>query len=63
MWLCFKRKLRAAVMAQRVRALATKTDNLSWNPEPTWWKDRTNSYTLSFDFHTCNVACAYCPNK
>lgn len=32
----------ASEMAQSVKALAVKLDELRISPKPTWWKERTN---------------------
>ena len=45
-------KGRANGMAQQVRALAAKPDNLVQVQELTWWKERTNSYKLLSDLNT-----------
>lgn len=38
-------------MAQHIEVLAT--NNLSWIPRLTRWKEKTGSLKLSSDFHTC----------
>ena len=41
----------ASEVAQWVKPLATKFDNLSSNPRPTWGKETTDSCKLSSDCH------------
>jgi hypothetical protein len=43
-------------MAQRVKILAAKPDDLSSNPQSPWWKDGTEFCKLFFDFPMCTVA-------
>ena len=38
-------------MAQQVKVLATKSDDLSSTLEPIWWKERPNSGNLSSAQH------------
>lgn len=42
-------------MAQQVKVFATKPDNLSLIPGPTWWKDGADSQRPSDD-HVCTMA-------
>jgi hypothetical protein len=37
-------------MAQQVKVLATKPDNLNLILAPAWWKERTDSHMLPSDF-------------
>ena len=41
---------------QSLAGQATKSANLSSILEPTWWKERTNSYVLFSDLHICVLA-------
>jgi hypothetical protein len=40
-------------MAQRVKMLAPKSDNLSWVPGTHVLEERTESHRLSLDPHNC----------
>lgn len=45
-------------MVPQVKVKGATSDNLSSVPsEYTWYKDRTNSTTLSSDFHVMDVVC------
>lgn len=46
-------------MAQWVKALTAKPENLSSIPGPTWWKKRTDSCKLSSDLHMCLGTCSH----
>lgn len=45
-------------MAQLVKALAGKPDNLRWPLEPTQWEERTDPSKLFSDLHTQAVTSA-----
>lgn len=48
--------LRAGMVAQLVKGLVTKLNDLSLiNP---WWKEGTNSHKLFFELHTCSAVAA-----
>jgi hypothetical protein len=44
-------------MAQWVKVLAAKQDDLSVFPGTTWRKERTDSYRLSSAFHMHTMVC------
>jgi hypothetical protein len=39
--------------AQQAKVLATKPEDMSLIPGPTWWEEKTDSHKLSSDCHTC----------
>lgn len=43
-------------MAQWVGVCATRPTPELDSPEPTWWKEKTGSHTLSFDLHILAMA-------
>lgn len=48
--------LRAGMVAQLVKGLVTKLNDLSLiNP---WWKEGTNSHKLFFELHACSAVAA-----
>lgn len=46
----------ATEMVQQMKVLATKSDDCSLIPRPTWWEQKNNSCKLSSDFHVWAVA-------
>lgn len=50
----------AGKRVRSVKAFATKSNNLSWIPDPTQWKVRMDFHTSFSDFHKHAMACV-CP--
>lgn len=48
-------------MAQCVKSLVTRPDNLGLSLESVWWKRELILIFLSFDFHICVVVCMQAP--
>lgn len=49
-------------MAQRVRVLVPQPEDLCPIPNPTGWKERTDSCNLSSDLHTYGTTHVMCPH-